>query len=145
MDHYTTDNFTLTESIGFALNKARNLLVMEMDAALDELDISGPQRGVLMMLKESNAHTPFELSRALGIDSGLMTRMLDKLESRGLLARVRSVEDRRVVLLSLTAQGHDLASRIPDIVPGVLNRRVGSFSESEFAELNALLAKFLND
>jgi hypothetical protein len=40
MNHYSRDNFRLTHSIGFMINKARNILIVEMDAALKELDIS---------------------------------------------------------------------------------------------------------
>ena len=67
------------------------------------------------------ATTPFELSRLLGIDTGLMTRMLDKLEAKGLLERSRSIEDRRVVNLKLTKAGEAVAARLPEIVPVVLN------------------------
>ncbi|MGF6448178.1 hypothetical protein QF002_009054 [Paraburkholderia youngii] len=94
MDHYTTKNFMLTESIGFRLVKARNVVVAEMDAALKDLDINGQQMGILLSLKQGVATTPFELSKLLGIDTGLMTRMLDKLESKGLLERSRDPQDR---------------------------------------------------
>ncbi len=83
MKHYTKENFKMTESVGFAINKARNLILMEMDAALKDLDITGQQMGILLALDHGSATTPFELSRLLGIDTGLMTRMLDKLEDRG--------------------------------------------------------------
>jgi DNA-binding MarR family transcriptional regulator len=89
--------------------------------------------------------TPFELSKLLGIDTGLMTRMLDKLEDKGLLERSRSLEDRRVVNLNLTVQGEELAARLPDIVPVVLNARLKKFTKSEFKELRRLLYKFLED
>ncbi len=105
MDHYTPENFNLTRSVGFAINKARNVLITEMDAALKDLDITSQQMGILMSLRDSVATTPFELSKLLGIDTGLMTRMLDKLETKGLLERSRSIEDRRVVNLKLTKAG----------------------------------------
>jgi DNA-binding MarR family transcriptional regulator len=74
-----------------------------------------------------------------------MTRMLDKLEDKGLLERSRSLEDRRVVNLNLTVQGEELAARLPDIVPVVLNARLKKFTKSEFKELRRLLYKFLED
>ncbi|SAL84205.1 MarR family transcriptional regulator [Caballeronia choica] len=143
MKHYTRDNFKLTHSVGFLLNKARNLMLMEMDLALKDLDITGQQMGILLSLMRGNATTPFELSKLLGIDTGLMTRMLDKLEGKGLLGRERSVEDRRVVNLLLTAKGREVADRIPDIAPEVLNARLGKFSKAEFDEFRRLLGKFL--
>jgi DNA-binding MarR family transcriptional regulator len=144
MDHYTKDTYTLTQSIGFALNKARNLLIMEMDAAMKELDISSQQMGIFLSLTSGAAATPFELSKLLGIDTGLMTRMLDKLEEKGLLQRSRSLEDRRVVNLALTAKGLEVAARIPEIAPRVLNARLKNFTKHEFEELHRLLHKFVD-
>ncbi|CDY77619.1 Transcriptional regulator, MarR family [Caballeronia glathei] len=145
MDHYTRDNFSLTQSVGFAINKARNLLVAEVDTALKDLGITSQQMGILLSMRGGVTATPFELSKLLGIDTGLMTRMLDKLEDKGLLERSRSLEDRRVVNLNLTVQGEELAARLPDIVPVVLNARLKKFTKSEFKELRRLLYKFLED
>ena len=145
MDHYTTKNFMLTESIGFRLVKARNVVVAEMDAALKDLDITSQQMGILLSLRQGVATTPFELSKLLGIDTGLMTRMLDKLEAKGLLERSRDPQDRRVVNLTLTAEGQKVAGRIPEVAPHVLNARLRKFTKAEFAELDRLLRKFTGD
>ena len=143
MDHYTKEDFRMAQSVGFAITKARNLVVAEMDAALKDLNITSPQVGILLSVTDGAATTPFELARLLGIDTGLMTRMLDKLETRGLLERSRSVEDRRVVNLTLTKAGGAVAARIPEIAPVVLNARLQKFSSEEFDELRRLLHKFL--
>ncbi|RZT30849.1 MarR family winged helix-turn-helix transcriptional regulator [Cupriavidus agavae] len=142
MKHYTRENFQPTQSVGFHLNRARNSLLMEMDAALRPLDITGQQMGILMSLKSGSVGTPLEISRALSIDTGLMTRMLDKLENKGLLQRHRSDEDRRVVHLILTDKGRTVACNIPEIAPQVLNHRLRHFSSDELRELLRLLQKF---
>jgi len=143
MNHYSPDTFSLTQSVGFSINKARNVLVTELDAALKELDITAQQMGILLSMRHATAATPFELSKLLGIDTGLMTRMLDKLEAKGLLARSRNIEDRRVVNLKLTKAGEAVAAQLPEIVPVVLNRRLKKFTKAEFEELRRLLNKFL--
>ncbi|CAE6783823.1 MarR family winged helix-turn-helix transcriptional regulator [Paraburkholderia haematera] len=145
MDHYTTRNFTLTQSVGFMLTKARNLITAEMDSALKDLDITSQQMGILLSMRRGAASTPFELSKLLGIDTGLMTRMLDKLETNGLLERSRSGDDRRVVNLALTAKGEEIAAQIPEIAPQVLNARLKKFTKAEFQELCRLLRKFIGD
>ena len=145
MRHYTKDNFKLTESVGFQLVKARNLITNEMDAALKDLDISSQQMGIMLMLRQKLASTPFELSKMLGIDTGLMTRMLDKLETKGLVVRSRDEEDRRVVNLALTKAGVAVADQIPDIAPDVLNARLKDFTKAELNELRRLLRKFVSD
>jgi DNA-binding MarR family transcriptional regulator len=145
MNHYSKENYRPTQSIGFLINKARNVLTVEMDAALKVLDISSQQMGILMSLTLGLAATPFELSKVLGIDTGLMTRMLDKLEAKGLLERSRSLEDRRVVNLALTEKGEKVAGQIPDIAPDVLNARLKKFNKAEFEDLRRLLRKFLDE
>ena len=142
MKHYTRENFQLTQSVGFHLNRARNSLLMEMDAALRPLDITAQQMGILLMLIRGMASTPLEVSRLLGIDTGLMTRMLDKLENKGLLKRERSEDDRRVIHLILSAKGKAVAAQVPEIAPEVLNHRLRNFSAEEFDEFMRLLRKF---
>ncbi|RQS62574.1 MarR family transcriptional regulator [Burkholderia sp. Bp8963] len=145
MEHYTPRNFFLTESVGFLLNKARNVITAEMDTALKEFGITSQQMGILLAIHGRWASTPFELSKLLAVDTGLMTRMLDKLETKELLARSRSEEDRRVVNLALTAKGIDVAARLPANARKVLNARLGTFSPEEFEQLLALLRKFIGD
>lgn len=145
MKHYTPESFSLTQSVGFLLTKARNLITAEMDTALKNLDITGPQMGILLAMRRGLASTPFELSKMLSVDTGLMTRMLDKLETKGLLERSRSVDDRRVVNLVLTKKGEEVAVEIPKIAPEVLNARVKKFTKAEFDELCRLLNKFIGE
>jgi DNA-binding MarR family transcriptional regulator len=142
MKHYTAESFSLTQSVGFLLTKARNLITAEMDTALKDLDITGPQMGIILAMQRGLASTPFELSKMLSVDTGLMTRMLDKLETKGLLERSRSVDDRRVVNLVLTKKGEEIAGEIPKIAPEVLNARLKKFTKAEFEELCRLLNKF---
>lgn len=145
MDHYSSRTFNLTQSVGFTLTQARNLLVAEMDAALKELDITSQQMGILLVMQRGMAATPFELSKVLCIDTGLMTRMLDKLEAKRLLERSRSADDRRVVNLTLTKKGEEIAARLPEIAPNVLNARLKKFTKAEFEELRRLLSKFVGN
>ena len=145
MKHYTPENFSLTQSVGFLLTKARNLITAEMDTALKDLDITGPQMGIILAMQRGLASTPFELSKMLSVDTGLMTRMLDKLETKGLLERSRSVDDRRVVNLILTKKGEEIAGEIPKIAPEVLNARLKKFTKAEFEELCRLLSKFIGE
>jgi DNA-binding MarR family transcriptional regulator len=100
--------------------------------------------GILLWLSRGAAATPFEMSKLLSIDTGLMTRMLDKLEANGLLKRSRSNTDRRVVDLKLTSKGEAIAAEIPNVAVPVLNARMKNFSKAEFEELLRLLGKFID-
>ncbi|APR38197.1 MarR family winged helix-turn-helix transcriptional regulator [Paraburkholderia sp. SOS3] len=145
MPFYTPDNYQQSESVGFILNKARNQLAADMEAALKGLDITAQHAGILMSLLRGSNTTPASLARYLSIDTGLMTRTLDKLEGFGLLIRSRDLEDRRLVNLQLTEVGRATALRIAELAPDVLNARLRSFSELEFNELRRLLRKLIKD
>jgi DNA-binding MarR family transcriptional regulator len=144
MEHYTKKTFSTTQSIGFMLTKARNLVIADMDAALEPLDITSQQMGIVLWLSRGIAATPFEMSKLLSIDTGLMTRMLDKLEAKGFLKRSRSNTDRRVIDLKLTRKGEAIAAEVPNIALPVLNGRLKNFSKAEFKELQRLLGKFID-
>ncbi|MBP0590605.1 winged helix-turn-helix transcriptional regulator [Paraburkholderia sp. LEh10] len=145
MSHYSRDDFNLTDNVGFAIVKARNLVMEQMDAALKDLNVRAHHVGIFMSLLRGKDTTPATLSRYLGIDTGLMTRTLDKLETLGMVKRSRSTDDRRMVNLELTEAGREVALRIAGIAPDVLNTRLQYFSKAEFEELQRLLRKFLND
>jgi DNA-binding MarR family transcriptional regulator len=145
MNHYTKESFDPTTSVGLSINQARNLLQVELDAALADIDITMQQMGIMLAIARDLVSTPYELSKMLEIDSGLMTRMLDKLEKEDLLTRARSLEDRRSVNLQLTKKGKQIAAKIPERALSVLNRRLANFSASEFKEFQRLLRKFIGD
>jgi DNA-binding MarR family transcriptional regulator len=145
MSHYSKADFHLTDNVGFAITKARNLVMMQMDAAVKSLNVRAHHVGIFMSLLRGVDTTPATLSRHLGVDSGLMTRTLDKLETLGMLTRTRNDADRRVVNLELTEAGRAVALRITEIAPDVLNARLACFTPQEFDELRRLLRKFLSD
>ncbi|MBV6325639.1 MarR family winged helix-turn-helix transcriptional regulator [Duganella violaceipulchra] len=144
MKYYTAENYDPTTSIGLSLSRARNVLLAEIDASLRDIEITSQQLGIIMALGRELAGTPFELSKMLDIDSGLMTRMLDKLEKQDVLLRVRSVDDRRSINLQLTRHGKHLVEQIAQRAPDVINARLKDFTAAEFREFQRLLAKFIS-
>jgi DNA-binding MarR family transcriptional regulator len=140
---YQPDSIHLESSLGYYLTKARNVLVERTDRAVEHLGLTTQQIGVILLLSCGRATTPFELSRAMSYDSGSMTRMLDRLEKKGLIARSRSDKDRRIVKLELTAQGQNAASQLPEIGADVLNEQLRGFSSADLTTLIDLLSRFI--
>jgi DNA-binding MarR family transcriptional regulator len=132
---YKADEVELTSSLGYYLTKARNVLVERTDRAVKPLGLTAQQIGVILMLSSRRASTPFELSRAMSYDSGSMTRLLDRLEKKGFVVRTRSSDDRRMVKLELTSQGHDAARQLPNLGATVLNDQLRGFTAEEHATL----------
>jgi DNA-binding MarR family transcriptional regulator len=140
---YDPSTIQLETSLGYYLAKARNVLVARTDQALRPLDLTSQQIGVILMLADGRAHTPFELSREMSYDSGSMTRMLDRLEKKGFVTRERSESDRRIVELKLTARGADAAAQLPALGAAVLNEQLHGFSRPELDTLTSLLARLI--
>jgi len=138
---YDVANYTAGKSVGFLLKRAHQSLLRSMDARMQKYDLTAMQWGPLLLISKGHG-TVAGCAREADIDSSAMTRMLDRLEAKGLLQRVRSEADRRVVNLELTPAGAELAKVIPLELSQVLNHHLRGFSESEFETLKNLLTRF---
>jgi DNA-binding MarR family transcriptional regulator len=137
-------NYRFDDSVGYLIARARLKLTKEFDDALTEHDITKAQGGILLILAAGRCETAAELARELYTDSASMTRMIDRLEKRGLVKRVRRADDRRVVNLHLTDQGQELAERLPKIFSTILAASFAHFNAAELDALRGLLRKFLD-
>jgi DNA-binding MarR family transcriptional regulator len=72
-----------------------------------------------------------------------MTRMLDRLERKGLIRRVRCGDDRRKVILELTADGKAVYPKLVATYVAVLNRFLHGFSKADARQLETLLSRML--
>ena len=80
-----------------------------------------------------------DLCKGISYDAGAMTRMLDRLENKGLIRRNRSAQDRRLMHLELTEEGHAAYPRMREISMAVANRFLRGFSKTEARQLETLL------
>ena len=135
------EDFSLEGSVGYFLARARNVLLHRMDTAVGPLGLTPQQIGVMFQLSKGLARTPQELSRALAYDSGSMTRMLDRLEKKGFIARTRSEQDRRVVEVDLTDAGRAIAAQLPTVCGSVMAEVLSPFSMDEVETLIRLLSR----
>jgi DNA-binding MarR family transcriptional regulator len=70
-----------------------------------------------------------------------MTRLLDRLDQRGLLSRERRADNRRVVEVRITAQGVELLDAIQDSVQECHRRQLGHLDDKSLRQLASLLKK----
>jgi MarR family transcriptional regulator, multiple antibiotic resistance protein MarR len=140
---YDIDTFRPSQGVGAFIGRARRTIVEAIDQTLAPLDISHAQWIVVMLLGDGAAATAAELCKLLIYDPGAMTRLLDRLENKGVLRRVRAKGDRRTVRLQLTAAGKRLYPRILDALVQVFNRLLRGFSRSEVRQLEQLLQRMV--
>jgi DNA-binding MarR family transcriptional regulator len=118
-------------------------IVYQADKRLDVHGLTSAQWGPLMRLQTSGGSTVAELARWLQVDAGAMTRLLDRLEKKGLCKRVRSTEDRRVVKVELTPDGEAAITQVPAVLAEVMNAHLAGFSKSEWLALKTYLQRML--
>src|SRR2546429_10025755 len=90
----------------------------ELNSALDRqlagFDLTA-QQAVLLLLAARQRVSPSQLKDRLGTDTAGMTRLLDRLEAKGLLVRSRHPDDRRAIIIEPTEAGRTLVPRLAPI------------------------------
>jgi DNA-binding MarR family transcriptional regulator len=101
-----------------------------------------PQQYNLLRLMKAAYPDPvptFSLVSRLVSRAPDITRMLDKLETRGLIVRSRSDTDRRAVLVAITPAGLELIDRIADPLSDCHEKQLGHLSDDQLEQLTVLL------
>ena len=150
-DIYDSASYQPRKSIGSLLARVR----VAMLAALDEelaadrrlapLELSAAQFIVIASLAGEERKSASDLCKGISYDAGAMTRMLDRLEGKGLIRRNRSPDDRRLVHLELTDEGRAAYPRMREASLAVANRFLRGFSKTEARQLEGLLARMLEN
>ncbi len=113
MDKY--DCLKLENQICFPLYACAKEVVRHYKPFLDELDLTYTQYIVMMVLWEEKETNVKELGKRLFLDSGTLTPLLKKLESKGYLTRERSKSDERNLMITVTDDGMQLRDRAVEV------------------------------
>jgi DNA-binding MarR family transcriptional regulator len=109
----------LDHQLCFALYSASLAMTRLYKPLLDKLGLTYPQYLVMLALWEREGVTVSELGHRLCLDSGTLTPLLKRLETAGLIGRLRDAADERRVFITLTAAGRKLkaaAARVPGAI-----------------------------
>lgn len=140
---YQADSYRPEDSIGLMMRQILTSLAQGVEQQLVNSALTHAQWMPVLKLHLGHASTVAELARECHLDAGAMTRMLDRLEAKGLCTRSRSESDRRVVNIALTPAGSQAATEIPAVLCQVLNAHLAGLSLDEFATLKSLLQRVL--
>lgn len=142
---YDGANYQIDDSIGYLMRQIVTLSSAAIDDRMAAHGLTDAQWKPLLMIQQGQCRTAAELARLACSDAGAVTRLLDRVEAKGLVRRTRSREDRRVVNLELTAEGESAAEVVPHVLAGVLNALLAGFSQAEAQQLKALLLRVLDN
>jgi DNA-binding MarR family transcriptional regulator len=135
------ENLKLNHQLCFALYSATHALTRAYRGALESKGLTYTQYLVLLVLWESNGMTVKTIAERLDLDSASLTPILKRLESAGLLSRLRSKTDERIVEIKLTDSGYALQDEVAAIQKGVACQT--GLPPDEFEELKATLHKLV--
>ena len=140
---YEARTFEPKRSIGRLLGKVKMAMGDALDRELAPFDITAAQLVVLLALASGEADSAAGLCRGISYDPGAMTRMIDRLEQKGLIQRTDHPDDRRRVGLELTAEGKTVYPKLKAAAMSVQNRFLRGFTKSDVRQLEILLQRML--
>lgn len=140
-EFYRGDDYRIDESIGYLMRIALGGLKRDAELQLQAHGMTSEQALPLLAISQGLCSTAADLARLYDMDPGAVTRMLDRIEAKGLIERVRSSDDRRVVEVRMTRAGKHLAARIPQVLSDTLNGVLRGFTHEEVEHLKDMLRR----
>jgi MarR family transcriptional regulator, multiple antibiotic resistance protein MarR len=137
--YYTAETYSVEDSVGFLIASLRTRIFKAVDVEMGKLGFTSAQWPILRLVAMGATPTAADLCRQLNYDTGSMTRMLTRLERKGVIVRKSSDEDRRVVRLHITPAGRKLYPKLRDVVIRVLNHLTAGLSAEEIHQVSAQL------
>lgn len=145
IEFYRPEKYSPEDSVGYLMRRIITLVGQGVERELEPAGLTNAQWMPLMKLYMGVASTVAELARECDLDAGSMTRLLDRLEGKQLIRRVRSCDDRRVVNIELTEAGRVAAQEIPKVLCKLQNANLAGFSVEEWKTLKGLLRRILDN
>jgi DNA-binding MarR family transcriptional regulator len=122
------------------LLRTTDMLSRGLIAVLKTEDISSTQYNVLRILRGSPEGLPCgEIANRMITRDPDITRLLDRLEKRGLISRCRQTKDRRMVMVRITPEGLKLLVRLDEPVQEGHRRQLGHLGRDRLLALTELL------
>jgi DNA-binding MarR family transcriptional regulator len=132
---------SLEQEVFLSLWRTYDRLRALEDELFGRYDLTPQQYNVLRLLRaaQPDAMPTLALARRLVSHAPDITRMLDKLERRGLIVRERRANNRRVVLVGITEAGQTLLHDITEPLRACHSRQLGHLPAGDLQRLSELL------
>ena len=152
-DIYESSTFQPGRHIGALVSRVKVEMLAALDRELSQdkrlapLEMSAAQYIIVANLAAGPGEpkSAADLCKVISYDAGAMTRMLDRLEAKGLIRRTRSSQDRRLMNLELTDEGRAAYPRMREISMANANRFLRGFTKAEARQLEGFLDRMLEN
>jgi DNA-binding MarR family transcriptional regulator len=118
-----------------AIGQAAIALERAVDTRLRPWNLNQSQAAALLALAQHGPQRMSHLARFLLQQTQTTTDLVDRLERRGLVRRIRHETDRRVVLVEITDEGRSLIRDIGDAAWSVAEEAIGTVSETDLSRI----------
>jgi DNA-binding MarR family transcriptional regulator len=135
----------LTSLLGYHLRRAQVSAFQNFAEVVGPSELTPGQFGVLVVIDANPGLSQTQLGNALGIDRSTVVAVIDRLESRGLVTREPSPNDRRSHALHLSRAGAEALTRLTERVRAHEQTIARDLTGEEQATLIALLRKVARD
>lgn len=129
------------KSLPMMLHRSLDAIMPAFRELFSRYDLTDQQWRVLRVLWASHKVTSAELSRRTLLPGPSLVGIIDRLVSRDLVTRVRSVEDRRVVYVLPTAKGRALNAEVTPHVDVINSRLAQAVTAEEWAAMELTLSR----
>jgi MarR family multiple antibiotic resistance transcriptional regulator len=143
--YYNAETYAADDSVGYLIGALRTSILRAVDLGLRKHGFTAAQWPILRAVADGETPIAADLCRRLNYDTGSMTRMLNRLEEKGVIVREGDRDDRRVVRLRMTATGRRIYPRLRDATIEVLNRLVDGFEAEEVQEVHRQLRRMYSN
>ncbi len=133
----------LDNQVCFALYSASNAMSRAYQPLLKAVDLTYLQYIVMMVLWEQKEINVKALGSKTHLDSGTLTPLLKRLETKGYVQRSRSIEDERVRVITLTSTGTKLKDLVQKVPVEMLC--LSKMNEEELTSLKMLCEQLLGN
>ena len=133
---------SLEEEAFLALQRTASLLLQALGQSLKGYKLTPAQYNALRILRGAGeeALTCGEIGERLVSPGPDVTRLLDRLEQRGFVTRLRDAEDRRIVRARITGRGVALLAGLDGLVERTLEKLLGHLGPKRLQTLIETLA-----
>jgi DNA-binding MarR family transcriptional regulator len=123
--------------------RTESLLSNHINTTLRQNDLSQPLYNILRILKGAGTDGTKVQDIACRMISPVpdTTRLIDRLEQKGLASRTRSKEDRRVVRVVISKKGAKLLQKVDPAMRAINKKLVGHMKDKDLTKLNSLLSQ----
>jgi MarR family transcriptional regulator, lower aerobic nicotinate degradation pathway regulator len=139
--HIETDDYVLDQQVGHLLRRANQRHTALFAKRFAAFDLTPLQFAVLMRLREAGPLSQNLLGRETAMDPNTVQGVILRLLRRRLVTRSGSAEDKRRKLLSLTADGRELAERLVIEGQAITEETLAPLSAGQRRQFLGLLAR----